>query len=63
MCRCASTSSSPSAAGAGLIRWGVGLTPLCSQWRNNQSITPALDRLRGEGIEVREFYTYKFCAP
>ena len=33
------------------------------QWRNNQTITPTLDRLVAEGVEIPEFYVYKMCAP
>ena len=33
------------------------------QWRNNQTITPTLDRLVAEGVEIPEFYAYKMCAP
>jgi hypothetical protein len=31
-------------------------------WRNNQTITPALDGLVAQGLEIPEFYVYKFCA-
>jgi hypothetical protein len=31
-------------------------------WRNEQSITPTLDSLNAEGVEIPEFYVYKFCA-
>jgi hypothetical protein len=31
-------------------------------WRNNQTITPNLDKLAKAGIEIPEFYVYKFCA-
>lgn len=31
-------------------------------WRNRQSISPALDRLVKDGLEIPEFYVYKFCA-
>ena len=31
-------------------------------WRNRQSISPALDGLVKDGLEIPEFYVYKFCA-
>ena len=31
-------------------------------WRNKQSISPALDGLVKDGLEIPEFYVYKFCA-
>eukprot|EP00937_MAST-01D_sp_MAST-1D-sp2_P001248 g1248.t1 len=34
-----------------------------TNFRNNQTITPALDALVADGVEIPEFYVYKMCAP
>ena len=32
-------------------------------WRNKQVLTPTLDALVADGVEIRDFYTYMMCAP
>lgn len=32
-------------------------------WRNGQTLTPNLDSLVHNGVEIPEFYTYMMCAP
>eukprot|EP00037_Helgoeca_nana_P023402 m.242615 g.242615 ORF g.242615 m.242615 type:complete len:706 (+) comp26340_c0_seq1:1750-3867(+) len=32
-------------------------------WANNRTITPNLDRMVKEGVELTSFYVFKYCAP
>lgn len=32
-------------------------------FRNGQVLTPTIDRMVAEGVEIKEFYVYKMCAP
>eukprot|EP00928_Gymnodinium_smaydae_P076450 TRINITY_DN5948_c0_g1_i1.p1 TRINITY_DN5948_c0_g1~~TRINITY_DN5948_c0_g1_i1.p1 ORF type:complete len:614 (+),score=99.92 TRINITY_DN5948_c0_g1_i1:73-1914(+) len=32
-------------------------------YRNNQSVTPVIDGLRADGVELPDFYVFKSCAP
>jgi hypothetical protein len=32
-------------------------------WANNRTITPSLDLMVQEGMELMQFYTFKYCAP
>jgi arylsulfatase A-like enzyme len=39
-----------------LGRWDVG-------WRNPSMLTPTLDKLVADGVELKEYYTFKVCGP